>query len=108
MLNQSPWLQKMPNAEMIIGYHLEGQKALAARKKAAEAAPAKPAPTKPKPPSDQSALGGGSAATGRISGEARAAQNLSDEIRKLGSKGRVSNRDTAAFLARKDQLSQSR
>lgn len=109
MLNQSPWLQKMPNAEMIIGYHLEGQKALAARKKAAETATQKPpVVTKQKPPSDQTALGGGSTATGRISGEARAQQTLSDEIRKLGSKGRVSNRDTAAFLARKDQLSQSR
>lgn len=107
ILNQTPWLRNMPNAELIVGYHLEGLKVSAARKKAAEAPAAKPAP-KPKPPSDQSALGGGSAATGRASADTRSKQALSVEIGKLGSKGRVSVRDTATFLARKDQLSQSR
>lgn len=106
IMNSSPAIRALPNAELVIGYHLEGQKAVLARKKPAATATAPV--TKSKPPSDQSALGGGSTVSGRISEQAKGRQNLSDEIGKLGSKGGVSVRDTAAFLARKDQLSQSR
>lgn len=107
MLINAPWLKNMPNAELFLGIHVEGLKAIEARKKAKGEPAAAPA-ARPKPPGDQTALGGGAGGGTRNSGEARARQSLTAEIGKLSAKGGVSMRDAVKFLERKDQLSQSR
>lgn len=108
MLTNAPWIKNMPNAELFLGIHIEGLKAIEARKKAsATPAPAVPA-TRQRPPSDQTALGGGATGGSRASSDVRAKQALSVETGQLSRKGGVSMRDAVKFLERKDQLSQTR
>lgn len=103
----APWLNNLPNADLIIGVQIEGMKAIEARKAAAAKVAEKPKPAavmpKVKPAGDQAAVSTAGAVE-RTSVEAKQRQTASAEMEKMRAKGGVTGSEVAAFLARKELL----
>lgn len=105
-----PWLNSLPNADMIVAFQIEGMKAIEAKRAAAKAAsttPAKPL-IKPaatvRPGGDQTAAPSGASPATRVPVETATRQKLAAEKAKILAKGGVTAEEGVALLQRNEQL----
>lgn len=93
-----PQLAVLPDADLLIGYAMEGLKTVEARKKAATAAgTTKPKVTAKPPPASQTAVPA-TAAAPRLTGDQQAKRGVAAEKEKMAAKGNVSGDDLRRYF----------